>query len=244
MRALFLYAHRGASAEAPENTLAAFRQALAAGADGIELDVQLSADGIPVVLHDDTLDRTSDGHGAVAEWPLTGLEALDAGSWFAAEFAGEPLPTLAATLELLAGRLRLNLEVKDARAGLLVLELLGQFPSADAVISSFDHALLAQLRQVAPQQPLAVLQEGGGWRAAVARAAALGACAFHPHVDLVSRPLLAACRRLALPVYPWTVDEPAQARALARAGAAGLFTNDPARLRPLFAPPQRDAGCA
>jgi len=233
MRTLFLYAHRGASAEAPENTLAAFRRALAAGADGIELDVHLSRDGVPVVIHDDTLERTTDGTGRVAAHPLDRLQMLDAGAWFAAHFAGEPLPTLEATLRLLAGRLRLNLEVKDARAGMAVLALLTRFPQADAVVSSFDHALLARLRRAAPDLPLAVLADRD-WHLAVGRARELRACALHPRADLVSRPLLAACRRLHLPVFAWTVDAPAQARAFARIGIAGLFTNDPALLRQDF----------
>ena len=230
---IFLYAHRGASAEAPENTLAAFRRALAAGADGIELDVHLSADGTPMVIHDDTLERTTDGCGPVAAHPLAALQGLDAGSWFAPHFAGEPLPTLAETLQLLAGRLRLNLEVKDARAGMAMLHELQRFPRADVVVSSFDGAVLTRLRQAAPDLALAVLAEGD-WHRALAQAAALRASAFHPRADLVSRPLLAACRRLRLPVFAWTVDDPAEARALARLGIDGLFTNDPAFLRQNF----------
>jgi glycerophosphoryl diester phosphodiesterase len=234
MREVFLYAHRGASAEAPENTLAAFRRALEVGADGIELDVHLSADGVPVVIHDDTLERTTDGHGPVAAQTRASLARFDAGAWFAPEFGGEELPTLEATLRLLAGRLRLNLEVKEARAGVAVLDLLRHFPQADAVVSSFDYGLLARLRRVAPELPLAVLQAAGDWHRALARAEALRACAFHPRVDLVSRPLMAACRRLDLPVYVWTVDDPGRARSLLRAGVAGLFTNDPAGLRRHF----------
>ena len=234
MSSLFVYAHRGASVEAPENTLAAFRRAIEAAADGIELDVHLASDGVPVVIHDETLDRTTDGSGAVAAHHAALLQSLDAGSWFSPHFAGEPLPTLEEALRLLAGRLRINLEVKEARAGLAVLDLLRVFPAADVVISSFDHALLAALRRTAPDLPLAVLQATGNWRRALARAAALRACAFHPRANLVSRPLLAACRRMQLPVFAWTVDDVGQARALARAGVAGVFSNDPAGLRWYF----------
>jgi len=233
MTNLFIYAHRGASAEAPENTLAAFRRALETGADGIELDIQLSRDGVPFIIHDETLERTTDGTGTVAQATAEVLRTLDAGSWFDPGFAGEPPPTLEAALQLLAGRLRINIEIKDARAGRAVLDLLRQFPRAEVVVSSFNHGLLALLRRVAPDLPLAVLQDAGDWRRALARAESLQACAFHPHVDLVNRPLMAACRRLRLPVFPWTVDDPSRARALARIGVAGLFTNDQAGLRTL-----------
>jgi glycerophosphoryl diester phosphodiesterase len=161
------------------------------------------------------------------------LQALDAGSWFAPHFAAESLPTLEETLRLFGGRLRLNLEVKAVRAGMAVLELLARFPRAEAVVSSFDHALLARLRQAAPELPLAVLADCD-WHRALARARALRACAFHLRADLVSRPLLAACHHSALPVYVWTVDDPGQARALVRLGVDGLFTNHPVLLRREF----------
>lgn len=231
MHALFVYAHRGASAEAPENTLAAFRRAVALCADGIEFDVHLTADGVPVVIHDDTLERTTDGTGPVAELCGEALGQLDAGGWFDSSYAGEPVPTLEAALQLLAGKLRLNVEVKDPMAGAAVLEVLRRFPQADAVLSSFGYGVLTQLRRADPDVPLALLYDGGGWQRAVARAEALRACAFHPRADLVSRPLVAACRQRQLPVFAWTVDEPAQARSLARMGVAGIFTNDPVRLK-------------
>ena len=234
MSGLFLYAHRGASAEAPENTLVAFRRALEVGADGVELDVHLSADSVPVVIHDDTLDRTTDGSGPVAAQSEASLARLDAGVWFAPEFTGEELPTLEAALCLLTGQLRLNVEIKDARAGVAVFDLLRHFPQVDALVSSFDYGVLTQLRRTAPDLPLALLYDGGSWQRALVRAEALRVCAFHPRADLVSRPLLAACRRLQLPVYVWTVDDPGLARSLARAGVAGLFTNDPAGLRGHF----------
>jgi glycerophosphoryl diester phosphodiesterase len=105
-------AHRGASAAAPANTMAAFEKALALGADGIELDVQLSADGVPVVIHDFTVDDTTDGSGKVARMTLAQLEQLDAGSYFDPAFAGERIPTLEKVLEVMGNRLLLNIELK------------------------------------------------------------------------------------------------------------------------------------
>ena len=231
MSGIFLYAHRGASAQAPENTLAAFRCAVEAGADGVELDVHLAADGTPVVIHDETLERTTDGGGPVAGCTVEELQLLDAGTWFDPHFAGETVPTLMEAMSLLAGRLRINVEIKEAQAGLAVLDLLRQFPQADVVVSSFNYGVLTRLRREAQQLPLAVLQDQGNWRLGLARAEALRACAYHPHVALVCRPLLAACRRLQLPVLPWTVDDPSVVRSLVRMGVAGLFTNDPDRVK-------------
>jgi glycerophosphoryl diester phosphodiesterase len=167
----------------------------------------------------------------VAFIPFESLRDLDAGGWFAPDFAGEPLPTLEETLHLLAGKLRINIEVKEARAGMAVVNLLSHFPGADVVVSSFDHDLLDDLRRAAPELPLAVLFDGVNWRRALARAVSLRARAVHPRADLVSRPLVAACHRQQLQVHVWTVDAPAQARFLARMGVDGLFTNDPAALR-------------
>src|SRR5512134_1609461 len=103
MAGFLVWAHRGASAAAPENTMAAFRAAEAAGADGIELDVHLSRDGVPVVIHDATLERTTTGTGRVAARSVAALQSLDAGSWFAPHFADEVLPTLEETLRLFGG---------------------------------------------------------------------------------------------------------------------------------------------
>jgi len=227
----FLYAHRGASAHAPENTLAAFHAALETEADGVELDVHLSADGVPVVIHDATLERTTDGLGAVGNWPAAGLATLDAGSWFAPEFAGESVPTLGEVLALLSGRLRVNIEVKDVAAALATLEVLREFPAVDVILSSFDHMTLQVLRRADAQVPLAVLSDELGWRRLIPRALELYASAVHRRADLISRPLLMASRAAGLPVLAWTVDDPGQARSLLRAGVAGLFTNDPAGLR-------------
>ena len=108
-----IYAHRGASALAPENTLAAFLLAQRLGADGIELDVMLTADNQLIVIHDDTVDRTTNGHGKVAEMPLAALRDLDAGSYFGEAYRGEKLPTLAEVYEALGGKLRINVELKN-----------------------------------------------------------------------------------------------------------------------------------
>ncbi len=230
----FLWAHRGASCCTPENTMMAFAAAVECGADGIELDIHLTRDGIPVVIHDETLQRTTGGYGPVAARTWQQLQQLDAGSWFAAEFAGETIPSLEEVLQTFGGRLRLNLEIKEFRAGMAVLELLGRYPAAEIVVSSFNDDLLCRLRSEDDQLPIAVLFDSGNWRQAVQIAQNLSARAFHPAVKLVTRPMIAACAHAGLPVSVWTVDRPCVARSLVRAGVSGLFTNDPATLKAAF----------
>lgn len=212
---------------APENTLAAFRAAEICGADGIELDVHLSRDGVPVVLHDETLDRTSNGCGQVVRWSVAELSHLDAGSWFDPDFSGEKIPTLEEVLVWAGERLRINIEIKTAAAAAAVLLLLRDFPRSRVLISSFDHRLLAGVRQQDDTLPLGFLCDSRFWRGGVRRAVASGAESYHPRADVVSRSLLLACRQAGLAVYPWTVDAAAEVRRFLLLGVAGLFTNDP-----------------
>ena len=230
----FIWAHRGASHCAPENTLAAFTAAVESGADGLELDIHLSRDGVPVVIHDETLDRTTDGCGSVAEMTWQQLRLLDAGSWFSAAFAGESIPTLKEVLTVFSGRLRLNLELKEFHAGVAVLELLNQYPSADIVVSSFDYGLLRRLRSLDDQLPLAVLFDAGNWHYAVQVAKDLSACSFNPAANMVTRPMIATCAQAGIPVFVWTVDHESVAKSLIRAGVPGFFTNDPSTLKAAF----------
>lgn len=235
----FLWAHRGASAIAPENTMAAFVAALECGADGLELDIHLSRDGVPVVIHDETLARTTNGRGRVCGKTWSQLQKLDAGSWFSAAFAGEPVPALEDVLKTFGGRVRLNLEVKAYDAGAAVLELLQRYPEAECVVSSFDYRLLERLRAADDSLPIAVLFADGNWRPAVSLAASLRSVAFHPEAGQVSRPMICACRQAQLPVHAWVVDDVESARSLLRAGVNGLFTNDPLALRRIAVPASR-----
>lgn len=211
--------------------MAAFDAALDAGADGIELDIQLTRDGVPIVLHDTTLDRTTNGCGSVRSLRLSQVRQSDAGLWFDPPFPGEQVPTLQEVLHWAGSSLRLNLELKDSAAAGAVLDLLGMYPQVDVLLSSFNRRLLFRIRQAAPAQPLAVLVDQRFWRLALGDARLLAAESFNPAAGLYGPSLAAACRRLGLKVYPWTVDDPAQARRLVRLGASGLFSNDPAAMR-------------
>jgi glycerophosphoryl diester phosphodiesterase len=227
----FIWAHRGASAVAPENTMASFYAALHSGANGIELDIHLSRDGIPVVIHDLSVDRTTNGQGLVAELTLRELQTLDAGHWFAPMFIGERIPTLFTVLERFSGRLRLNLEIKDAQAGLIAVEMLKDFPAADALISSFDWRLLVKIREVAPKIALAVLLESQDWHFALSCINAIGASALHPRIDRINKCLLLNCQRRDIAVSAWTVDDPRLVRRIVRQGINAVFCNNPGFVR-------------
>lgn len=229
-KGIFLWAHRGASRKAPENTMSAFRAAELAGADGIELDVHLSRDGVPVVLHDETLDRTTSGHGPVARRTLRELRRLDAGRWFSPAFAGEPLPTLEEVFIWAKDRLRLNVEIKSPAAAEGVRLLLDRYPRIRVLVSSFDHGALERLRGDAPELPLGFLSDSFFWRRALERGGTCGAESFHPRFDTVSAPLVRGCRSRGMLVHAWTVDDPALLRRLRRRGVDGIMTNDPGRL--------------
>lgn len=160
----YVAAHRGASRLAPENTLAAFSEALERGATGIELDVHLSADGRAVVVHDDLLDRTTDGHGPVSRLSFAQLNELDAGSWFSAQFSGQRVPLLDEVFQLAAGRAVLHVELKGPAVGALAAEVISLARRSGAsdrvVIMSFDlNAVLAASRLARDIPVLAIIGE-------------------------------------------------------------------------------------
>jgi len=207
--------------------MAAFRTAEQLGADGIELDVHLSRDGAPVVIHDETVDRTSNGTGTVAAMRASELLDLDIGSWFDKRFAGERIPLLADVLAWAGDRLRINIEIKHRDAGQAVLELLTDFPAARVLISSFNHKLLFRLRQQRPDLPIGFLSDTRFWRLAMRRAVVCRAESFHPAARFCSRTLIAAGQRQGLTIYPWTVDSDTDKRRMLWLGVDGLFTNTP-----------------
>ena len=152
--------------QAPENTLAAFRAAIAAGADMIELDVHLTRDNEVVVIHDDTLERTTNGKGNVAEKTLAELKSLDAGSWFNPRFAGERIPTLAEVLEIARGRILVNIELKKGKNFPYTMEELADRTLAvvekagmtdQVLFSSFDPAAVNRIREKNPRLPIALI---------------------------------------------------------------------------------------
>jgi glycerophosphoryl diester phosphodiesterase len=234
-------AHRGFSGVAPENTMAAFRKAIDVGADMFELDVLLSKDGQVVVIHDDTLDRTTNGEGLVSEHSLEELRALDAGSWFDPEFAGEAIPTLKETLELARGHILVNIEIKteavtDRARGGIVDKTLGLVRRLDMmdqiVISSFDPRALAYARELEPGVKTASLfnaelQEGLSPEEVMAEVTSNG---FNLSRKQVDASIIEACHRLERPVAVYTVNEVDEMERVLDLGVDAIFTDQPDRL--------------
>ncbi len=159
-------AHRGASGYAPENTLAAFDQAIAMKAEFIELDVQMSKDGHLVVIHDTTVDRTTNGKGKVGDLTLAEIKKLDAGSWFGKRFAGERIPTLEEVLERYSGKIGLVIELKkpklypgiEAKVAETIKTYTGKkLMDGKLVVISFDHQAVQRFQQIHPTVPVGVI---------------------------------------------------------------------------------------
>jgi len=227
--------HRGAAALAPENTLAGFRAAAAAGASWVEFDVKLTADGTAVLMHDDTLDRTTDGRGAVAASPAAAIAALDAGAWFGAAFRGERVPTLAeAIAELARLGLGANIEIKpcpgraEATAQAVLAVVAAAWPGSLPVplLSSFEPACLAVARDHAPALPRGLLLSRltQDWRGL---AAALGCVSVNLGRRHASASGIAAVLASGLQLVIWTVNEAVEAARLLAAGASAIITDRP-----------------
>jgi glycerophosphoryl diester phosphodiesterase len=232
-----IWAHRGASAEAPENTIAAFSLALAEDADGVELDAQRCASGEVVVLHDESLARTTGFAAPVIHASYSVVRTLDAGSWKADRFRGERIPLLAEVLEAFPRLVNVELKCETADDGGLTAEVVRVVRAAAAedrvLLSSFNAACLWRARALAPRIPRALLFESGQrWplRSALF-APLLGVAAVHPEHVLATPGRVSRWRRRGYSVACWTVDDPEGAARLHRSGVTGVITNRPGPMR-------------
>ena len=231
---MLLIAHRGASGYAPENTLAAFRKAVAMGLGFIETDLQLTRDARFVAIHDDIVNRTTNGQGNVHDLTLAEIRRLDAGSWFGSAFAGERVPTLEETLEFAKRHdVVFYLELKPGgswggeHALIGALRESGEF--ARVVVISFDSALVAAVRRVEPTLMTGLLCDGQIDKP-IEKTLEIGARQLVIRGNLVTPAMIAEAKRHDLQVICWTVNHPAHLRLLASAGVAGIMSDYPDRL--------------
>jgi glycerophosphoryl diester phosphodiesterase len=232
-RRMLVFAHRGYSAKRPENTLPAFELAARAGADGIELDARFSGDGKVIVLHDDSLDRTTDGCGHPEEMSLRMIRKLDAGTWFQGKYGDTRVPTLREVVGKYAGRMLINVEIKPGRRKGLERAVVGVLRghTGSCIVSSFVPTVLARCARLAPGFALGLLWEDGDWRSGVDLASKLGARYFNPCAKIADRELAGALRESGLKSIVFTVNSLREAHRLRYLGYDGIFTDDPGRLR-------------
>lgn len=228
-----LLGHRGGGTLAPENTLAGLRLALSMGYQGVEVDVKLTRDGVPILMHDDTMERTSNGHGPVAILTLADLAALEAGSWFGPRFTGEPIPTLEAMAALcLEGKLWANLEIKpcpgrDEETGSSVARAaarLWQGSRTPPLLSSFSVAALQAAQSAAPGLARGLLVSDISEQV-LSLAAGLGCASIHCHYRGVTPALVAGVHEAGFALLCYTVNDPVIGSRLALAGVDCVVTD-------------------
>ncbi len=200
-----------------------------------ELDVRSTRDGAVVVIHDETVDRTTNGHGAVADLTLEEMQCLDAGIKFGAKFQGERIPTLEEVMKAVRGRLGLNIEIKEGAVERQVCELMRSCDAlATSMVSSFEWKALEKVSAIDPDIRIGLLAEKNP-DALIDAASAMHAYAVNPRFDMAGTAFCEKAHARGLKVLVWTVDAPEAMRILIAAGVDGIMTNYPARLRDVLA---------
>jgi len=231
------YAHRGASAYYPENTMLSFKKALELGANGIETDVQMTSDGVLVLIHDEYVNRTTSGIGLVKNFTYDELNKLDAGSWFNKKYSNEKIPT-AQELIVFAkeNNLILNLELKN---GVIIypgieeklIEMIYKYNYADKVIlSSFNHYSIVHCKEISKQIKTGILYMAGIYQPEL-YCKRIGADALHPYFYSINKEIIDNAKKQGILVNPFTVNEEDVMKDLINAGVDGLITNYPDKLK-------------
>lgn len=229
-------AHRGASGDYPENSRLAFEKAMAAGADMIEFDCQLTADGHVVVFHDERLSRITGSRGKVHDKTLAQLRKLDIGKWRKPAFGGEKILTLEDALEVFAGRVDLCLEIKSFAGAppgieLKLLFILSHYDYLDrTIISSFDYRSLARVRELAPEVTIGIIDGARSKLDPLAAAERLNASSIHIQKELADREFCQSAWQAGLDVFVWTVNLRRDIERFAGLGVQGIVSDFPARL--------------
>ena len=233
--------HRGFQARYPENTMVSFLAAVEAGAQFVELDVTLTRDNQVAVMHDDTVDRTTDGRGRVSDYDLDALQKLDAGGWFHPRFRGERIPSLDEVLEIVAPRAHINIEIKSheltdcALTGQVeqgVIDLvLARGVEKRVLISSFDPGVLKRIQQLDQGIKVALISKLSPFDETVAQCLELGAFSYHPHLDYIDRELVGVLHKADVYVFPWNINDAGDIRHAFSMGVDGLIAKDPLLVR-------------
>ena len=237
----WIVAHRGYKKKYPENTLAAFQAAMDAGVPMIELDVTLSRDRKLVVIHDATLERTTNGHGPVHDYTLEELKQLDAGSWFHSDFADQRLPELGEVLELVDGRVITNIEIKshayephhppDAIEK-QVTELVKKKSQQDSIlISSFDSNILEQISLMEAPPQIALISKNPLERNTVEMCKHFNTFSWHPAQQIVTPRQVRKLHIAGIRVFPYKVDTPEDCARMIGLRVDGVITDDPVSAR-------------
>ncbi len=228
-----IFGHRGSAGTHPENTMISFKQAYIDGADGIELDVQLSRDGIPVVIHDETVNRTTDGKGYVKDLTLMELKKLNAVHKFKKQYKHAEIPTLEEVLDWAAKkRFKVNIELKNGivpYAGMEenILDLIDRCNMDHLIIfSSFNHYSIARLHTLAPDIEKAVLYMEGIYKP-WEYTKWVGGQGIHPHIKAAKTSIIQRAQDAGVPVRPFTVNDEKTMSRLFEEGCAGFFTDFP-----------------
>lgn len=234
------YAHRGASGYYPENTLISFRKALEMGCTGIETDVQMTRDGVLVLIHDEMVNRTTNGTGPVGSFTLQELRHLDAGSFFGKNFAGCRIPTLEELLELVSPTpVMLDIEIKTGivfypQIEEKLLDTLYRYQMQHRVIlSSFNHYSMVHCKELAPEVKTALLYMEGLYKPEQ-YCHTTGADALHPFFYAVQPEIVQAAHQSGLLVNPFTVNEERVMQNLLQMGVDGIITDYPDKLKTLL----------
>lgn len=235
---VWVVAHRGFSGAAPENTMAAFKKAMEVGSDMIECDVHLSRDGEVVVIHDDTLKRTTNGDGRVRDFTLRELKRLDAGAWFGAQFSGEKIPTLKQVLELTRGKIPLQIELKEDDLGQpALLELVDRsFQEVEkagmldqVLFSSFNRSAIERIREKNPNHPLALIHNKP-WNSLQEITGGTPFPLLSCSGKVLNSNNASRARQQGVRILVWTLNTEEQMEHFLKVGVDGIVTNYPDRL--------------
>jgi glycerophosphoryl diester phosphodiesterase len=228
-----VFAHRGAKNYAPENTLASFQKALEMGAQALELDITLTKDDEVVVIHDDTVDRTTDGKGAVNDLELAEIKKLDAGSWFSNGYLGERIPTLKEVLDLVQGKALINIEIKNAKERNRVLvqkaaNLVREKRQQESIIfSSFYRENVRMVRKELPDCPVGFLTLPGFiGKIEIGLLGGVSPDLIHPHFSSLSAHFIERQHAHLRRVHSYTINDADLMRTLVRWGVDGFFCDD------------------